>query len=83
MPMKGEMDVVLPELLKHGAHGGRPEGALRVQAVQAKGSGGGRRRCKRAQMWLAELQTLPDCCCVSAEALEERRLAKRALTGLA
>ena len=38
---------------------------------------------KTSAIWLAELQTLPECSCVPAEALEERRLAKRALTGLA
>ena len=35
---------------------------------------------KTSAICLAELQTLPECSCVSAEALEERRLAKRALT---
>ena len=35
-------DCLRPEArCNHGAHGSRPEGALRVQALQAKGSGGG------------------------------------------
>ena len=60
---------------RRGHHVGRGHLALFAEC-----SRGATARERRAQMWLAELQTLPECSCVCAEALKERRLATRALT---